>query len=54
MTAIMGREAAYTGQMITWEEAMSSDLDLTPEVYAFTDTQQDQVAIPGVTVLNRS
>lgn len=54
MTAIMGREAAYTGQMITWEEAMSSDLDLTPEVYAFTDIRQDQVAIPGVTVLNRS
>jgi hypothetical protein len=54
MTAIMGREAAYTGQQITWDEAMSSDLDLTPEVMAFAENPVDVVAIPGVTVLNRS
>jgi predicted dehydrogenase len=31
LTAIMGRQAAYTGQKITWEEMMSSDLKLGPE-----------------------
>ena len=31
MTAIMGREAAYSGQEITWEMAMSSKQDLTPK-----------------------
>ena len=54
MTAIMGREAAYTGQEITWDQMMSSSLDLTPEVYAFAENPQDVVAIPGVTVLDRS
>ncbi|MDH3592565.1 MAG: Gfo/Idh/MocA family oxidoreductase, partial [Planctomycetota bacterium] len=27
LTAIMGREAAYTGQMVTWEQMLSSELD---------------------------
>ena len=54
MTAIMGREAAYTGQEIGWEQAMNSDLDLTPEIFAFAENPQDVVAIPGVTELNRS
>ena len=54
MTAIMGREAAYTGQKITWDEMMSSTLDLSPEVYAFAENPQDVVAVPGVTELNRS
>ena len=54
MTAIMGREAAYTGQVIGWDEIMSSDLDLSPEVYAFAENPQDVVAVPGVTELNRS
>ena len=49
----MGREAAYTGQQITWDQMMSSTLDLTPEVYAFAEQPQDVVAIPGVTELNR-
>jgi predicted dehydrogenase len=31
MTAIMGRMATYSGQMITWEEAMSSTEKLVPE-----------------------
>jgi len=53
MSAIMGREAAYTGQVITWDEAMSSNLDLTPEVYAFTDRSQHEIAVPGVTAFDR-
>ncbi len=35
LTAIMGRMAAYTGKEITWEEALNSDLDLSPKRYAW-------------------
>lgn len=38
LTAIMGRMATYSGQVVTWEQAMNSDLDLSPEVYAFDAT----------------
>ena len=31
MTAIMGREAAYSGEKITWDQIMSSQLDLVPK-----------------------
>jgi len=31
MTAILGRMATYTGQMITWEEAMKSQENLVPD-----------------------
>jgi hypothetical protein len=31
LTAIMGRQSAYTGQKVTWEEMMGSDLKLGPE-----------------------
>ena len=32
LTAIMGRISAYTGKMVTWDEMMSSDLKIGPEV----------------------
>ncbi len=35
LTALMGRMATYSGQIVTWDEAMNSDLDLSPAVYAF-------------------
>ena len=31
LTAIMGREAAYTGKKVTWEEMMGSGLKLGPK-----------------------
>ncbi len=31
LTAIMGRQSAYTGKLVTWEEMMSSDLKLGPK-----------------------
>ncbi len=31
LTAIMGRMATYSGQTITWEQALNSDLNLVPE-----------------------
>jgi predicted dehydrogenase len=54
LTAIMGREVAYTGQVITWEEILNAELDLVPETFAFGPLPFPPVAIPGVTKLNRS
>jgi hypothetical protein len=33
LTANMGRMSAYTGRKITWDEALSSDLSIVPEVW---------------------
>ena len=35
MTAVMGRMATYSGQMVTWDEATRSELRLAPARYAF-------------------
>ncbi len=35
MTSIMGRMTSYSGQMVTWEEALNSNVSLSPERYAF-------------------
>ena len=55
MTAIMGRMATYSGQEITWDQALNSQLALRPEAYSFdakppTTPDSDgryPVAIPG-------
>lgn len=47
LTAIMGRMSAYTGKVVTWDEAMNSDLDLTPAVMEFTTQPVAPVPIPG-------
>lgn len=48
LSAIMGRMAAYSGRDITWDEAMTHELDLRPPPdLAFTARAQDPVAIPG-------
>ena len=31
LTAIMGRMATYSGKVITWDQAMNSDLQIMPE-----------------------
>ena len=36
MTAILGRMATYSGQTVTWDDAMNSTLDLGPKQYAWT------------------
>jgi predicted dehydrogenase len=50
LLAIMGRMAAYTGQVITWEQAMNSRETLAPTRYTW-DAQppRSEVAQPGVT-----
>jgi predicted dehydrogenase len=50
LLAIMGRMAAYTGQAITWEQALNSREDLTPPRYAWdVALPVPAVARPGVT-----
>lgn len=57
LTAILGRMATYSGQLITWEQALKSNLDLQPKVYAWDAAPPVlpdangyyPVAIPGVT-----
>jgi predicted dehydrogenase len=50
LLAIMGRMAAYTGQVITWKMAMESREDLTPPRYAWDQPLPvPPVAVPGQT-----
>jgi predicted dehydrogenase len=57
MTAILGRMATYSGQEITWEQALNSDLDTMPKVLAWDADPGPKVGadglypapIPGVT-----
>lgn len=52
LMAIMGRMATYTGQAITWEQAMNSKEDLSPERYTWDAAPpESKVAVPGVTKL---
>jgi hypothetical protein len=53
----MGRMASYSGQVVGWQEALQSQVSLSPDRYAFDATPPvvaDRngvypVAIPGVT-----
>ena len=45
--AIMGRMAAYSGQIITWDDALASTEDWTPPHFAFSDLGVPPVARPG-------
>lgn len=53
LTAIMGREAAYTGQAITWNEMLEADHNLAPPTIAFGELAMPSVPMPGVTKLER-
>lgn len=57
MTAVMGRMATYSGQLVSWEDAVRSDLRLAPDRYAWDaeppvrplpDGGYD-AALPGIT-----
>ena len=44
----MGRMSAYTGKLVTWEQAMNSKLDLFPTgTLAMGQMPVAPVAIPG-------
>jgi predicted dehydrogenase len=57
MTSILGRMATYSGQVMQWDKAINSGLDIHPKVYSFDATppvvpNEDgyyTVAIPGKT-----
>ena len=57
MTAIMGRMATYSGKIITWDEAINSDLSLMPKRFAWdaeppvlpNEDGMYPAAVPGVT-----
>ncbi len=57
MTAILGRMAAYSAKVVTWDEAVNSQLDLTPKKLAWDAETLVKpgadglyaCAIPGVT-----
>jgi len=47
MTAILGREATYSGKAVEWDAAMKSDKRLGPEKYEFGPYPMPEVAMPG-------
>ncbi|MFA6545633.1 MAG: Gfo/Idh/MocA family oxidoreductase [Limisphaerales bacterium] len=57
MTAILGRMATYTGKLVTWEDAVKSELSYAPERLAWDAEPKSKpgpdgiypCAIPGVT-----
>jgi hypothetical protein len=47
MTGILGREACYSGQEVTWDDAMKSTTRLGPKDYKFGPLEVAPVARPG-------
>ncbi len=47
MTAILGREACYSGKEITWEKVMNTDQDFTLGKYELGDQKFAPVPLPG-------
>jgi hypothetical protein len=58
MTAIMGRMATYSGQVIEWDKALKCEMDLQPKVLDWNAMPQSvpneegfyAVAVPGKTI----
>lgn len=48
LMAIMARMSAYTGNTISWDEALNSTLDLSPKSYEWGDLAVRAVPRPGV------
>ena len=51
LMAVMVRLAAYSGQTVTWEQALNSAEDLTPPSYEWGELPVAPVARPGLTKL---
>ncbi|PWU20430.1 MAG: oxidoreductase, partial [Verrucomicrobia bacterium] len=49
LTAIMGRESAYTGRTVEWDTILNSKVKLGPQKYEFGSLPMPEVAIPGRT-----
>lgn len=49
MTCIMARESAYSGQEITWDQVMKSQLDLQPKSFDYDQKMETPpLPVPGV------
>jgi hypothetical protein len=47
----MGRTAAYTGRLITWDEIFKSDMDLGPQKIEFGPVDMKfEVPVPGTPI----
>jgi myo-inositol 2-dehydrogenase / D-chiro-inositol 1-dehydrogenase len=53
LSAILGREAAYTGQELTWDEVLNAQQDLMPPLIEFGPLETPAVPTPGRTKLAR-
>jgi hypothetical protein len=49
LLGIMVRMAAYTGRVITWDEALASQEKLGPATYSLGEVPVAAFAVPGVT-----
>ena len=47
LMAIMGRMSAYTGQPVTWDEALAAREDWSPPAHVMGDLAVPPVAMPG-------
>ncbi|MBT7462789.1 MAG: gfo/Idh/MocA family oxidoreductase, partial [Bacteroidetes bacterium] len=48
MTAIMGREAAYTGQLLNWDAMMKSNMRMGPKEYVMGPVEMKvETPVPG-------
>lgn len=54
LSAIMGREAAYTGASIVWDDLLNSAQDLTPPTTGFGSLAVPPVPMPGTTKVART
>lgn len=47
LVAVMGREACYTGQKLTWDDFLKSNLKLGPDQLDWNSVPECKVAMPG-------
>jgi predicted dehydrogenase len=47
LIAILGRTAAYTGKVMTWDQVLNSDQNLLPEKFELGDLPARPVPVPG-------
>ena len=51
LMGLMGREAAYTGDKITWKQLMQSNQKLVPDTFEWGENEVAPIATPGKTRL---
>jgi myo-inositol 2-dehydrogenase / D-chiro-inositol 1-dehydrogenase len=57
LTGIMGRISAYTGREVTWEEMMSSDLEIGPSKFEWGPIEwfdNPEIPVPGTSQAERT